>query len=50
MGVKYLARETAMRQKSIRREDLPPGVATAPSGAVELVRKQQKDGNAYFKI
>ena len=48
-GVKFVACENTMRQKSIRKEDLLPGVATVPSGAVEVVRKQQKDGYAYFK-
>ena len=48
-GVKFVACENTMRQKSIHREDLLPGVGTVPSGAVEVVRKQQKDGYAYFK-
>jgi uncharacterized protein len=48
-GVKFVACENTMRQKSIRKEDLLPGVGTVPSGAVEIVRKQQKDGYAYFK-
>ena len=48
-GVKFVACENTMRQESIRREDLLPGVGTVPSGAVEVVRKQQKDGFAYFK-
>ena len=48
-GVKFVACENTMRQKSIRKEDLLPGVATVPSGAVEVIRKQQKDGYAYFK-
>jgi uncharacterized protein len=48
-GVKFVACENTMRQKSIRREDLLPGVGTVPSGAVEVVRKQQKDGFGYFK-
>lgn len=48
-GVKFVACENTMRQKSIRKEDLLSGVGTVPSGAVEVVRKQQKDGYAYFK-
>jgi intracellular sulfur oxidation DsrE/DsrF family protein len=48
-GVKFVACENTMRQKSIRKEDLLPGVGTVPSGAVEVVRKQQRDGFAYFK-
>lgn len=48
-GVKFVACENTMRQKSIRKEDLLPGVATVPSGTVEVIRKQQQDGYAYFK-
>jgi intracellular sulfur oxidation DsrE/DsrF family protein len=48
-GVRFVACENTMRQKSIRQEDLLPGVGTVPSGAAEVVRKQQKDGFAYFK-
>lgn len=48
-GVKFVACENTMRQKSIRKEDLLAGVGTVPSGAVEVVRKQQRDGFAYFK-
>ena len=48
-GVKFVACENTMRQKSIKKEDLLAGVGTVPSGAVEVVRKQQKDGFAYFK-
>ncbi|SIO46328.1 hypothetical protein SAMN05444166_4948 [Singulisphaera sp. GP187] len=48
-GATVVACENTMRQKSIRKEDLLPGVGTVPSGAVEVVRKQHKDGYAYFK-
>lgn len=48
-GVTFVACENTMRQKTIRKEDLLPGVGTVPSGAVEVVRKQQIDGFAYFK-
>jgi intracellular sulfur oxidation DsrE/DsrF family protein len=48
-GVKFAACENTMRQKSIRKEDLLPGVETVPSGAVEVIRKQQAEGYAYFK-
>jgi intracellular sulfur oxidation DsrE/DsrF family protein len=48
-GVRFVACENTMRQKSIKREDLLPGVGTVPSGAAEVVRKQRKDGFAYFK-
>ena len=47
-GVKFVACETTMRDKSIPKENLLPGVTTVPSGAVEVVRKQQ-DGYGYFK-
>lgn len=48
-GVKFVACENTMRLKMIRKEDLLPGVGTVPSGAVEVVRKQQREGFAYFK-
>jgi uncharacterized protein len=48
-GVKFVACENTMRLRSIKKEDLLPGVGTVPLGAVEVVRKQQKDGYAYFK-
>ncbi len=48
-GVRFVACENTMRQKSIGKEDLLPGVGTVPSGAVEVIRKQQRDGYAYFK-
>jgi len=48
-GVRFVACENTMRQKSIRKADLLPGVETVPSGALEVIRKQQKEGYAYFK-
>ena len=48
-GVRFVARENTMRSKSIKKEDLLPDVGTVPSGAVEVVRKQRKEGYAYFK-
>ncbi len=47
-GVRFVACENTMEKKSIAREDLLPGVQTVPSGAVEILRKQQ-DGYGYFK-
>ena len=47
-GVKFAACENTMREKSIPKDNLLPGVTTVPSGAVEVVRKQQ-DGYGYFK-
>jgi intracellular sulfur oxidation DsrE/DsrF family protein len=48
-GVRFVACENTMRERSIPREGLLPGVGTVPSGAVEVVRKQQFEGYAYFK-
>ena len=47
-GVRFVACENTMRQRSLGPADLLPGVGTVPSGAYEVVRKQQ-DGYAYFK-
>jgi intracellular sulfur oxidation DsrE/DsrF family protein len=47
-GVRFAACENTMREKTIAKEGLLPGVETVPSGAVEVVRKQQ-DGYGYFK-
>lgn len=47
-GVRFAACENTMRQRSIRPEDLLPTVSTVPSGAFEVVRRQQ-DGYSYFK-
>lgn len=47
-GVKFVACENTMKEKSIKKEDLIPGVVTVPSGAVEVVRRQQ-DGYGYFR-
>jgi intracellular sulfur oxidation DsrE/DsrF family protein len=47
-GVRFAACENTLREKAIARDDLLSGVATVPSGAVEVIRKQQQ-GYAYFK-
>jgi uncharacterized protein len=47
-GVRFLACENTMRQRSLGPGDLLPGVGTVPSGAYEIVRKQQ-EGYSYFK-
>jgi intracellular sulfur oxidation DsrE/DsrF family protein len=47
-GVRFAACENTMRQRSILPGDLLPGVTTVPSGAFEIVVRQQ-DGYAYFK-
>jgi uncharacterized protein len=47
-GVRFAACENTMRQRAIGPEDLLPAVTTVPSGAFEVVRRQQ-DGWSYFK-
>ncbi len=47
-GVRFVACENTLRDKSIPKETLIPGVTTTPSGAVEVIRKQQ-EGFGYFK-
>ena len=46
--VRFAACENTLREKSIPKDKLLPGVTTTPSGAVEVVRKQQ-EGFGYFK-
>ena len=46
--VRFEACENTLRDKSIPKDSLIPGVTTTPSGAVEVVRKQQ-EGFGYFK-
>jgi uncharacterized protein len=47
-GVRFVACQNTMRERSLQAGDLLPGVATVPSGAYEIVRRQQV-GYAYFK-
>jgi len=47
-GVRFAACENTMREKGIEKGDLINGVATVPSGAVEIALKQ-KEGFSYFK-
>ena len=47
-GVTFVACQNTMKSKSIRPEDLLPGLGTVPSGVVEVLKKQ-RDGYAYFK-
>ena len=47
-GVRFVACQNTMRQRSLGPEDLLPGVGTVPSGAYEIVRRQQ-EGYSYFK-
>jgi intracellular sulfur oxidation DsrE/DsrF family protein len=48
-GARFVACENTMSRNRIAPEDLVPGVGTVPSGAVEVVRRQQFDGFAYFR-
>lgn len=48
-GVKFLACENTMKRNGISKDDLLPGFGTTASGAWEVVRKQQREGYAYFK-
>ena len=48
-GVRFVACENTMRLNAIKKEDLIPGVGAVPSGALEVVRKQSREGYAYFK-
>jgi intracellular sulfur oxidation DsrE/DsrF family protein len=47
-GVKFEACENTLKDKGIPKESLIPGVTTVPSGAAEVVRRQQ-DGYGYFR-
>jgi intracellular sulfur oxidation DsrE/DsrF family protein len=47
-GTRFAACDNTLRDRSIPRENLLPGVGTAPSGVVEVVRKQH-EGSGYFK-
>lgn len=47
-GVRFAACENTMKKQSIAKEDLVAGVTTVPSGAVEVLRKQQ-EGFSYFR-
>ena len=46
--MRFAACENTLREKGIPKESLLPGVATVPSGAAEVVRRQQ-DGFGYFR-
>ena len=47
-GVTFAGCENTMRKQSIETEQLIAGVTTVPSGAVEVLRKQQQ-GYSYFR-
>jgi uncharacterized protein len=46
--VRFAACENTMKEKGISKEQLLPGVETVPSGAFEVIKKQQ-EGFAYFR-
>lgn len=48
-GVRFAACENTMKQKSLSKEELLPGVRTVPSGAVEVIKKQQ-EGYGYSSL
>lgn len=47
-GVQFVGCENTMQKKSIEKGDVLTGVTTVPSGAVEVLRKQQ-EGYGYFR-
>jgi len=47
-GVHFVACENTMKKKAIEKDALVTGVTTVPSGAVEVLRKQQ-EGSGYFR-
>jgi intracellular sulfur oxidation DsrE/DsrF family protein len=47
-GVRFVACENTMREKSIAKGDLLSGVGTVPSGVVEVLRQQQ-EGFGYLR-
>ena len=47
-GVRFVACENTMKKKSLGKDDLVVGTATVPSGAVEVIRKQN-EGFGYFR-
>jgi intracellular sulfur oxidation DsrE/DsrF family protein len=47
-GVRFVACENTMRQKALTKEQLLAGTGTVPTGALEVIRRQQA-GYAYFK-
>ena len=47
-GVDVVACENTMKKKAIEEDALVTGVTTVPSGAIEVLRKQQ-EGYGYFR-
>ena len=47
-GVRFAGCENTMKKKNIDKEDLLEGVTTVPSGAVEVIKRQQ-EGFGYFR-
>ncbi len=47
-GIHFVACQNTMKKKTIEKDDLVTGVTTVPSGAIEVLRKQQ-GGYGYFR-
>ena len=47
-GVRFVACETSMHTRSIRRKDMYPGVTFVPLGIAEIITKQ-REGWSYLK-
>jgi len=47
-GVHFVGCENTMKKKAIEKDALVTGVTTVPSGAIEVLRKQQ-EGYGYFR-
>jgi intracellular sulfur oxidation DsrE/DsrF family protein len=47
-GVRFVACENTMRERSLGKDDLLPNVGTVPSGAFEIVIRQ-RDGYSFFR-
>jgi len=47
-GVHFVECENTMKKKAIEKDALVTGVTTVPSGAIEVLRKQQ-EGYGYFR-
>lgn len=47
-GVHFVACENTLKKKAIEKAALVSGVTTVPSGAIEVLRKQQ-EGYGYFR-
>ena len=48
-GIRFVDSERMLRREWIREGDLLPGIGVDPSGAVEVVRERNREGDAYSK-